>query len=227
MKREPRCATETRRAVIIGAAAIGNYERVASYLQTDTDFYIYCDGGLHHQQELEASCGRSLKPQLVVGDFDSHPALKEPGYPVIQLPREKDDTDTWFAVKEALRRGFTKFLLLGVAGQRLDHTMANLSILLHLHNIGAPALIVDDFSEMEVAGKKPVQVTPDFEYFSLVNICGEAKGVTIRNARYPLDGAEISCTYQYAVSNQVLPGKVAEITVEQGNLLLLRVFSAG
>ena len=95
----------------------------------------------------------------MVGDFDSHPAPKEPDYPVITLPREKDDTDTWFAVKEALRRGFTRFLLLGVEGQRLDHTMANLSILLHLHNRGASALLVDDFSEMEVVGKKPVQVT--------------------------------------------------------------------
>lgn len=218
--------TETRRVVIIGAAAIGNYERVASYLQTDADFCIYCDGGLHHQRELEACCGRSLQPHLVVGDFDSHPAPKEPDYPVITLPREKDDTDTWFAVKEALRRGFTRFLLLGVAGQRLDHTMANLSILLHLHNRGASALLVDDFSEMEVVGKKPVQVTADFAYFSLLNIGGEAKGITIRNAQYPLDGAEISCTYQYAVSNQVLPGTVAEITVEQGNLLLLRVFSS-
>lgn len=227
MKREPECTAETRRAVIIGAAAIGNYGRVASYLQTDTDVYIYCDGGLHHQRELEACCGRSLQPHLVVGDFDSHPAPKDPDYPVIALPREKDDTDTWFAVKEALYRGFTRFLLLGVAGQRLDHTMANLSILLHLHNTGVPALLVDDFSEMEVVGTHPVQVTADFAYFSLLNISGEAKGVTIRNAQYPLDGGEISCTYQYAVSNQVLPGRVAEITVEQGNLLLLRIFGAG
>lgn len=218
---------KTGRAVIIGAAAIANYPKIASYLNPSQDFYIYCDGGLFHQEKLERQLGCPLNPHLVVGDFDSHPAPENLSCPLIQLPCEKDDTDTWFAAKEAITRGFDQFLLIGMTGQRLDHTMGNLSILLHLHNRGASALLVDDFSEMEVVGKKPVQVTADFAYFSLLNISGEAKGVTIRNAQYPLDGAEISCTYQYAVSNQVLPGTVAEITVEQGNLLLLRVFGAG
>ena len=41
---------------------------------------------------------------------------------LIVLPCEKDDTDTVFAVKEAMRRNFAEFLLIGVIGQRLDHT---------------------------------------------------------------------------------------------------------
>ena len=107
-----------RRAVIIGAAAIGNYEKIASYLQPDRDFYMYCDGGLLHQRQLEEYCGQALSPNLIVGDFDSYQLQKGFSFSavpcqVIQLPREKDDTDTWFAVKEALRRGFTDFLLLG------------------------------------------------------------------------------------------------------------------
>lgn len=218
-----------RRAVIIGAAAIHTYERLASCLQPDRDFYIYCDGGLHHQQKLELHCGRPLAPNLVVGDFDSYQPPKDLSSldfscQVIRLPREKDDTDTWFAVKEALRRGFTDFLLLGVVGQRLDHSLGNLSILLHLHELGMQAQLLDDFSQMEIVGNTPVSVTTDFSYFSLLNICGLAKEVTIKNARYPLDKAEISCAYQYAISNQVLPGKVAEITVGQGSLLLVKVW---
>lgn len=213
-----------RRAVIIGAAAIGDYKRIASYLRPDSDFYIFCDGGLHHWRELERQLGRPLNPNLVVGDFDSHPVPNNLSCLVIRLPCEKDDTDTWFAAKEAIRQGFCDFLLVGVAGQRLDHTMGNLSILLHLHKLGLPVKLVDDYSEMEMVGKAPVQVSDDFSYFSLLNVSGLAKGVTIRKAKYPLERAEISCGYQYAVSNQVLPGQTAEITVAQGNLLLLRVF---
>ena len=218
-----------RRAVIIGAAAIGKYEKLASVLQPDTDFYIYCDGGLLHQRKLEECCGRTLPPNLVVGDFDSYQLPKgfsSSDFPcqVIQLPREKDDTDTWFAVKEALRRGFTDFLLLGVVGQRLDHSLGNLSILLYLHQQGVKAQLLDDFSQMEIVGSSPAFVTADFSYFSLLNISGLAQEVTIKNAQYPLDKAEISCTYQYAISNQVLPGQVAEITVGQGCLLLVKVW---
>ena len=226
-------STETvknqRRAVIIGAAAIGNYEKIASYLQPDRDFYMYCDGGLLHQRQLEEYCGQALSPNLIVGDFDSYQlqkgfSLSDFPCQVIQLPREKDDTDTWFAVKEALRRGFTDFLLLGVVGQRLDHSLGNLSILLHLHQQGVQAQLLDDFSQMEIVGNRPVFVSADFSYFSLLNICGLAKEVTIKNAQYPLDKAEINCTYQYAISNQVLPGQVAEITVGQGSLLLIKVW---
>lgn len=56
-----------------------------------------------------------LRPGLVVDDFDSHP---DPHLPVetITLPCEKDDTDTVYAVKESLRRGYREFLLLGAAG---------------------------------------------------------------------------------------------------------------
>lgn len=215
---------ESRRAVIIGAATIENYPKIASYLNPFQDFYIYCDGGLHHQKELESQLDHPLKPNLVVGDFDSHPVPQDLSCPTIQLPREKDDTDTWFAVKEAIRCGFTQFLLLGVVGQRLDHTMGNLSILLHLYEQGFPTLLVDDYSEMEIVGQKPVQVSPDFSYFSLLNINGPAKDVTICNAQYPLNNGELKSTYQYAISNQVIDGQVAKITVGTGRLLLTRIF---
>ena len=90
--------------------------------------------------------------------------------------------------------------------------------------LGAQTQLLDDFSQMEIVGNTPVFVSADFSYFSLLNICGLAKEVTIKNALSPLDKAEINCTYQYAISNQVLPGQVAEITVGQGSLLLIKVW---
>ena len=45
----------------------------------------------------------------------------------------------------------------------------------------------------------------------------------IRGAKYPLEGAEITCEYQYGVSNEVLPGQTAVVTVGQGRLLLIKV----
>jgi len=205
-----------KRCVIVGGAAIGRYDRVRSSLSED-DYYIYCDSGLRHLEKL------GKQPNLIVGDFDSH---ENPHLPVetIVLPREKDDTDTVFAVKEALKRGYDDFLLIGVIGARLDHTLGNVSILLKLDSEGKKARIIDDYSEMEIVSNKTAYVPDGYPFFSLLNISGTAKGVTIRNAKYPLTDAEITCEYQYGVSNEVLSGKTAEITVKTGRLLLIKDF---
>lgn len=204
-----------KRCVIVGGAGIRDYETVRQYLSPE-DFYIYCDSGLYHQEALDAA------PGLIVGDFDSHPS-PDLSVETIVLPCEKDDTDTVFAVKEAVRRGFEDFLLLGAAGGRLDHTLGNVSILLMLHAQGRRALLVDDYSELEIVSKKPALIQDSFPFFSLLNISGTARGITIEGAKYPLRDAEIQCTYQYGISNEVLPGGRARVWVEQGELLLVRV----
>ena len=203
------------RCVIIGGARIQDYGRARAYLRPG-DFAVYCDCGLDHME------GLGKAPDLIVGDFDSHP---HPALPAetIALPREKDDTDTVFAVKEALRRGYEEFLLLGVIGGRLDHTLGNVSILLMLDSLGKRAMALDDYGEFTVVSREPAFVPDRFAYFSLLNVDGLARNVTIRGAKYPLEGAEITSEYQYGVSNEPLPGQIARITVGEGRLLLMKV----
>ena len=52
------------RCVVVSAAEIKNYEKISSYLQPD-DYFVVCDGGLNHCKPL------GIKPDLIVGDFDS------------------------------------------------------------------------------------------------------------------------------------------------------------
>ncbi len=204
-----------RRCVIIGGADISSYEYIKRRFQ-DEDFFIYCDSGLKHMDKL----GR--KPDLIVGDFDSH---EDPHMDIetITLPCEKDDTDTYFAVKEAIRRGFEEFLLVGVIGNRFDHTMGNVSILLYLDSMGKKGIIIDDYSEMEIVSNEPACIDDSYSYFSLLNISGVAKGIDITDAKYPLENGEITPEYQYGISNEVLPGKTACVSVKEGRLLLVKV----
>lgn len=203
-----------KRCVIVGGADINNYEYIKSCLHND-DFIVFCDSGLKHLEALQVKSG------LIVGDFDSHdnPHLD---VETIVLPCEKDDTDTVFAVKEAIKRGYNEFLLIGVIGARLDHTLGNVSILLYLDSLGKKGTIIDDYSEMEIVSSEPVYIDDSFAYFSLLNISGIAKGITIENAKYPLNNAEITCEYQYGVSNEVTPGMTAKVTVKEGKLLLIK-----
>ena len=206
-----------KRCVIVGGADINNYGSIREKLRKD-DYVIFCDSGLKHLERLQ------VKPNLIVGDFDSH---ENPHLDVetIVLPCEKDDTDTVFAVKEAIKRGFDNFLLIGVVGARLDHTLGNVSSLLYLDSLGKKGCIIDNYSEMEIVSDKPVSICDQYAFFSLLNITGCAKGITITGAKYPLADAEISCEYQYGVSNEVLPGNVSTVSVKDGRVLLIKIYN--
>ena len=203
------------RCVIVGGANINNYDFIREKLSAD-DYIIFCDSGLKHMENLR------VQPSLIVGDFDSH---ENPQLDVetIVLPCEKDDTDTVYAVKEAIKRGYDNFLLIGVVGARLDHTLGNVSILLYLDSFGKKGCIIDDYSEIEIVSNKPAYIEDSYSFFSLLNISGTAKGITIENAKYPLENGEITCEYQYGISNEVPCGETAKVSVDKGRALLIKV----
>ncbi len=205
-----------KRCVIVGGAPIGDYNRIRGMLRAD-DFIVCCDSGLKHEAGLERNA------DLIVGDFDSHENPKRDAETIV-LPREKDDTDTFFAVKEMIRRGYADFLLIGMLGLRMDHSLGNLSILMHLYRTGKSALLVDDWSEMEIVGQTPAYIEDRFPFFSVINLGGTAKKIHITDAKYNLDGGEIDWEYQYGVSNEPIHGKKARVYAESGELLLIRIF---
>ena len=212
---------DQRRCVIVGGAPIIDYQNLIPYLRED-DYLVFCDCGLKHLQMLQEAKGSVLVPDLIVGDFDSY---ENPHLDVetIVLPCIKDDTDTVFAVKEAVKRGFLDFLLVGVIGARLDHSLCNVSLLLYLDSLGKTGCIIDDYSEMEIVSSKAALIDERYSFFSLLNITGSAKGINISGAKYELTDAEISCEYQYGVSNEVTPGKTATVSVADGKLLLIKI----
>ena len=208
------------RCVIISAGEIRDYTRAGALLR-EGDFFIFCDGGLEHAD------GLGVKPDLIVGDFDSCDskllAKWEGQCETVRLSREKDDTDTLYAAKLALERGYDDFLFLGAMGARFDHALANVSVLLYLDGLGKKAVLADDYSTMQIAGSKPFYIKDDCSYFSVLTVAGDVSGVTIKNAKYPLENASLSADFQLGISNEVLPGKTAEVSVAHGRVLIVIV----
>ena len=204
---------ENRRAVVIAGGEIISYERVRSFLKPE-DYYIFCDSGLFHKE------GVNVEPDLIIGDFDSHEKV-DTGSEIITLPEMKDDTDSLSGVKLALKRGFKDFLLLGMTGRRMDHTLCNLYLLSYIKSHDGKALIVDDWSEMEVVEKEEVFISDSYAYFSLIAWKGKCEGLNIENALYPLSSAVIEPEYQYGISNEPLKGG-SRVWVEKGSLLLIK-----
>lgn len=208
------------RCVIVAAGQILDYERAKSFLQPG-DFFIFCDDGLRHAESL------GVTPSLIVGDFDSCNSELLTKWSnrceTVRLPREKDDTDTLFAVKLAVERGYSDFILLGAMGGRFDHALGNISILLYLNGLGKKAILVDDYSVMQVVGSEPFYIEDNCSYFSVLTVAGDVSGVNIKNAKYPLENAKLAADFQLGISNEVLPGHVAEVSVEQGRVLVIVV----
>lgn len=202
------------RCVIVGSADIINLNKVKSYIKDD-DFIVFCDGGLRHKEEL------GLKADYIVGDFDSY-EKPENAENILILPTVKDDTDTVAAVKLMLEKGFKDFLIIGAIGQRLDHSLGNVSILIYLKENAANGVIVDDYSEMKLITGEEIILKDSFSYFSIISLDKCLKGVYISGAKYPLENAVIENSYQYGISNE--PTNDTKIRINEGNALLIKVF---
>ena len=208
-----------KRAVIVCGAKIKDYEFVSSFF-SEGDFFIYCDSGLIHEDRFLSIV--DIKAGLIIGDFDSY-KRPERDVEIIELPPVKDDTDSIYAIKEAISRGYKDILIVGAIGDRFDHSLVNAYALMLINDLGASGKIVDDYSEMTLVDNRiPVQIDSKWRYFSLIAISGTVSGVTIKNAKYNLDKATINPKYQYAISNEV-EGKIpARVSVEEGALLLIK-----
>ena len=113
--------------------------------------------------------------------------------------------------------------MVGATGGRQDHNLGNIYALLMLSNANVNAVIVDDYSEMRIIrANETVAVRRGWKFFSLINIAGVARGITITGAKYNLNDAEITPEFQYGISNEV-EDDCAEVSLREGSLLLVCV----
>ena len=209
-------AVETKRAIIFGGNLSEINPEICSEIGND-DFVICADAGYKFAFE------NNLAPNLIVGDFDSADFPQNAGCEVIKLPTHKNDTDLQFSIDLALQKGYNSFILSGVTGGRLDHTLATLSSLSCLSNKAAECFIWDLNSKVFFVKSKLVLEKPDYDcYFSVFSVTKKSKGVSIKGAEYPLNNARLLNNYPLGVSNEFKEDTV-EITVKSGSLLVLLV----
>ncbi|NCC07689.1 MAG: thiamine diphosphokinase [Clostridia bacterium] len=179
----------------------------------------YCDGaeiiiaadmGWMHARRL------GVEPTLCVGDYDS---AEMPQFANVELlPREKDDTDTMYAARRAVKLGADEVILLGALGGRIDHTLANFAVLLYLENHGVKAMAADETTQITVLkkGKHVLNSQPD-TYVSLFPVGKKALGITLDGFKYPLKKATIKASFPIGISNE-FKAETGEITVKHGAL---------
>ena len=190
----------------------GEFDALAEPICVE-DFVIAADGGYRHCESL------NITPDLILGDFDSLGHIPENA---TVFPVEKDDTDAMLAVREGLHRGFKRFFLYGaLEGPRVDHTVANLQTLLFLSDHGAQGYLIGK-TQIATAVKNSAISFPAAKEGVVSVFCmgAEAKGVTIKGLKYPLEKGSLTAAFPLGVSNHFI-GEEAEISVADGTLLII------
>lgn len=189
-------------------------------LSSANDYIICADGGV----DIAKTYG--IRPDCVIGDFDSTNTSDRLDCLYITLPSEKDLTDTEAAINHAIELGITDITIYGGIGGRLDHTLGNIGLLeKYLGNLEHLEFI-DGKNSMQLIDSETcnsVTITPNsaYKYFSLLPLDSTANGVTVTGAKYNLDNASICRSSTLCISNEISRSH-AHISVRSGKFILAR-----
>ncbi len=203
-----------QRCIIIGSSPDADAAFIGSCIKAD-DFVICADGGLEYARKND------IIPDLLIGDFDSGRRPETEICETITLSVRKDDTDTMFCAREALRRGFDDVLLFGMTGGRTDHSYANLCVLLFLEKNGAHAKMLAP--ELFVRVLPPESVTlsgMNGRLFSAFPFGCEECTVSLDGFDYPLNRGRLLPDNTLGLSNVIISDKAA-VTVHSGNAVIV------
>ena len=208
-------AFERRHALIFAAAPETEYGYIRAFLKEHPDALIACaDGGLRHARAL------GLHPDFMISDCDSMPEVE--GAEVVRLRPEKDDTDTQGCLREVFRRGCTEATLVCATGGRIDHMLANLSLLEEAYAKGGLLTVLDRQNQIVLheGGCQKFKMPPEYAYFSLVPLDAVLTGVSIENAKYPLRDAVVTRAGMVTISNEAIADSFS-VTIREGRSLVI------
>ena len=186
---------------------------------------ICADGGARH---LEAA---GIIPGLIVGDMDSLDAQRQAYYEargcrIVRHPRRKDETDTELALHEAFRMEPAEVWIWGALGHRVDHALANISLLVQGKQKGIEVKLIDEWCEVFLIDRRTVLEGEAGQTVSLFPFAGQAAGVTLTGFEFSLTNAVMEIGRPYGVSNRLMTGR-GIIEVDSGRLLAVRYFRPG
>lgn len=195
--------------VIVGA---GSFDGMLSAPQED-DLVIAADGGYLHLKNL------GIEPDVLLGDFDSLEVAPEHQH-IIRHSPIKDDTDMALAAAYAQKEGCTRFLLYGGLGGRLDHTIANLQLLMGLSRAGLEAYLIGGGNIITAITNERISFSAQAQGIVSVFCLSEpASGVWERGLKYSLTDAALTCDITRGVSNE-FTGQDCYIETASGTLVI-------
>lgn len=212
----------SKRTVIVSGGMI-EPEFVLPILEDDeTELVIAVDRGLQFLHE------HGVKPDYIVGDFDSAPRelvnyyREEVNVPIKEFNPVKDASDTEIALRLCLDMRRKEIWILGATGTRLDHFWANVQCLQIAAETGADVRILDSHNRIRllVHGITLKREEAFGKYFSLFPLELPVDELSIEGAKYPLKNHYLTPKDSLCVSNEYAEDEV-RISFVYGKVILM------
>lgn len=189
----------------------GEFSKVS--LKNKYDLVIACDKGHLYAKKLR------IKPDIVIGDFDSS-RMPHANVSIMVVPKEKDDTDTGLAVKHALANKCKEIDIVCALGNRIDHTLANISLLKYITEKGARGRILANNVELFAVAKGVVKIEKRTNsYLSIFSLSDKSHITYIKGTKYDVKNTVLKNSFPLGVSNE-FKNKCVYLRIEKGIVLI-------
>ena len=179
---------------------------------SDSDLFIAADGGANTAKNLR------LFPDVIIGDLDSYrPTGNENAEVIHDTDQETNDLEK--ALLYAKKNHYSDITVFGATGERLDHTLKNLSVMKQFNNQFDTLLFKDQYSDIFLINSPFKKHLPVGTSISLFPLSGRVDGITTKGLKFPLTDEYLENGIRDGTSNQTVEKKV-EIEFKNGDLLL-------
>ncbi len=168
------------------------------------DKVICADGGLSY-------C--PVKPDILVGDFDSLTSVPNDVEIIRHNPR-KNDTDGTLALRIAVDEfDADEVDIYGTLGGRQDHVLGNLSLLALGHSLGVNVIAREEYLDIHFATSKTSISTTKENLVSIIPWGGDATVTSSQGLDYPLENLTLTSLDTRGISNVATTGTISfEVT---------------
>lgn len=208
-----------KKCIIIANGKSPSKKVVEYFFNKGFSTIICADGGANSAKKLD------IIPDFIIGDLDSidQQVLKyfQSKSTIIKIKRQ-NDTDVEKCLKFAIKNGFKEVVLLGVTGDRLDHTICNLGIVIKFFNkikihISAENSFLSAFNKT-VKIKSKINETISLYAFNKQTL------ITSKGLQYPLQKSNLAFGEKESTSN-VSISEMIELKIIGGIVFIIRDFN--
>lgn len=185
-------------------------------LKKDTDTIIAADGGANSALKL------GIIPNYIIGDFDSLQKNVKKYFSdkaVFIHYKRQNDTDVEKSLKFAIKKGFKKVYLFGATGNRLDHSICNLGIIIKFFD-RLKIILIHGKTILAPYNTDVVLQTIPNETISLYAFDDETF-ITSKGLKYPLKNANLKFGKKESTSNVAL-GTQVELKISGKIIFVIR-----
>ena len=195
-------------------------KNIITFFQKNGFITLICaDGGADSALRL------GLMPDYIIGDLDSiskEAINKFKNTSKILQYKGQNDTDVEKCLKFAIKNKFNEALLIGVTGNRLDHTICNLGIVLKFFSKIKLSLLAENSYLKPYTGDVRLQ-TQKSEIISLYGFDKKTK-ITSKGLKYPLKNISLPFGDKESTSN-VSTSNFIQLKIRKGIIFIIRDFN--